>query len=616
MVPRRTQGVSVTERQTLVGLDVVNAADVILADVRVDASMRLGDGDLLDKLDSFYAGESLLHASRAVGVAQSAYQYAPGLCARAASLRASPLRIFKASLSCSRICTCKSNPRAHWFSMALGPWTPQASDAICRAHQARAQADEMAFFVTDSAVQILGGHGYIQDHPVEKWMRDVRALALLHGSREISETRAAAALVDAPVTYDLLPLGAHPNRSGADMRDFSFEEGLKNMQAMLHWFAENELRPVALAADRNHQIPGGRDRQDGGVRPRRPSTAAPFQRRQQARQAPVDLSQLDCVDRGASLGRPQRALEHARRRLGRATGAHDGHRGAKRAFFCAFCRQERFELRRLRVDRARRWHRCCQYPNHRHARWRPLYLEGHQVLHHQRRARRGGWWSLATVDKTAGRAGQRAFVVERGTPGFKVGKIEEKMGLRASETAELVFDECRVSADNLLGGEARYETRGQDGFVGAMKTFDATRPAVASMAIGIARGAWELARDHFKTHYMVGRPIARYHLIAETLSKNARQLHAARLACWRAAWMADCGLPNSKEASMSKALAAQTAMAVCRDAIQIIGAAGTTQALLCEKFFRDIKVYDIFEGTAQAQRLVIAKRLIENLARF
>ncbi len=206
MVPRQTPGVSVTERQTLVGLDVVNGADVVLKDVRVDASMRLGEGDLLPKLDRFFAGESLLHAARAVGVAQSAYQYALAY-AQERHAFGKPIAHFQSIAFL--LADMFMQLEAARTLVQYGAWAldKQTSDAICRAHQARAQADEMAFFCTDNAVQILGGHGYIQDHPVEKWMRDVRALALLHGSREVSETRAAAALVDAPLTYDLLPLG-------------------------------------------------------------------------------------------------------------------------------------------------------------------------------------------------------------------------------------------------------------------------------------------------------------------------------------------------------------------------------------------------------------------------
>ncbi len=231
---------------------------------------------------------------------------------------------------------------------------------------------------------------------------------------------------------------------------------------------------------------------------------------------------------------------------------------------------------------------------------------------------RASWVVIfATVDPSLGRAGHRAFVVEKGTPGFSVGKIEEKLGLRASETAELVLDECRVPAENLLGGEAAYEGK-STGFQTAMKTFDSTRPLVASMALGIGRAAYEYVRDAVKDRYMLSRPIPRYQAIVERLARMHRRLESARLLTWKAAWMADTGQPNAKEASMSKAAAAQAAVKACFEAIEILGADGTIQRedALLEKWFRDIKVYDIFEGTGQIQRVVISKRILTDLKAF
>jgi acyl-CoA dehydrogenase len=227
-------------------------------------------------------------------------------------------------------------------------------------------------------------------------------------------------------------------------------------------------------------------------------------------------------------------------------------------------------------------------------------------------------WNVvfATIDPTLGRAGHRAFVVEKGTAGFSVGKIEDKMGLRASETAELVLDDVRVSGENLLGGEEAYHTK--EGFMTAMKTFDNTRPIVAAMALGIGRAAYEHAKAFVKDHYVMTRPIPRYAAIAERLARVGRQLEAARLMTYRAASMADNQTPNAKEASMCKAMAGQAAIRSCIDSIEICGAEGSIQAdhQLLEKWFRDIKVYDIFEGTGQIQRIVISKRLMTNLKAF
>jgi acyl-CoA dehydrogenase len=227
-------------------------------------------------------------------------------------------------------------------------------------------------------------------------------------------------------------------------------------------------------------------------------------------------------------------------------------------------------------------------------------------------------WNVvfATIDPTLGRAGHRAFVVEKGTPGFSVGKIEDKMGLRASETAELVFEDCRVPDENLLGGEETYTSK--EGFMTAMKTFDNTRPIVASMAIGIGRAAYDYARDFVKRHYVLSRPIPRYAALAERLARVSQKLEAARMVTWRAAWLADEGEPNAKEASMCKAMAGQAAIRACVEAIEICGAEGTIAEdhQLLEKWFRDIKVYDIFEGTGQIQRIVISKRLLSGLKSF
>ena len=233
---------------------------------------------------------------------------------------------------------------------------------------------------------------------------------------------------------------------------------------------------------------------------------------------------------------------------------------------------------------------------------------------------RASWVVIfATIDPSLGRAGHRVFVVEKDTPGFSVGKIEDKLGLRASETAELVLDNCRVPAENLLGGDARYEERGKAGFEAAMKTFDSTRPMVGAMALGIGRSAYEYARDFVRDNYLLSRPVPRYHVIADKLARSKRALDAGRLLCWRAAWMADEGLPNSREASMAKAAAAQAATNACIDAIDLVGAHGLDEDgehALLGKWFRDIKVYDIFEGTGQIQRVVISKRLFEDLRGF
>ncbi|MBI4952008.1 MAG: acyl-CoA dehydrogenase family protein [Myxococcales bacterium] len=211
---------------------------------------------------------------------------------------------------------------------------------------------------------------------------------------------------------------------------------------------------------------------------------------------------------------------------------------------------------------------------------------------------------------------ERAALLAPFASGFSVGKIEDKMGLRASETAELVLDDCRVPEDNLLGGADAHA--GKEGFMTAMKTFDTTRPLVGAMACGIGRAAYEHARDFVRERYLLSRPIPRYAALAERLARVGRRLEAARALVHHAVYLADLEQPNAKEASMAKAYAGQAAVYACTEAIDICGAHGTLAGSdqLLEKWFRDIKVFDIFEGTGNIQRVVIAKRIVSGLKAF
>ena len=224
-------------------------------------------------------------------------------------------------------------------------------------------------------------------------------------------------------------------------------------------------------------------------------------------------------------------------------------------------------------------------------------------------AMRADWIVVwATVDRSAGRAGHRAFVVERDTPGLEDLRYEHKMGLIAYESSSFTLRGCRVPASNLLGGEDHYAARA--GFKGAMKSFNATRPAIAAMAIGIARAAYDAAREFAREHYDLDRPLPRHHRVREKLARMARKVEAGRLLCWRAAWLADEERPNEVEASMAKAFAAGIAQEVTGLAVEILGDAGVTADGYVEKLYRDVKAMDIVEGTGQIQRIVIARRLV------
>ncbi len=223
-------------------------------------------------------------------------------------------------------------------------------------------------------------------------------------------------------------------------------------------------------------------------------------------------------------------------------------------------------------------------------------------------ADRASWIVVwATVDKVLGRAGHRAFVIEKNTPGLSVAKIEKKMGLSAYASCSIVLDNCEVDEGNLLGGEEYYA--GREGFKGAMKTFDFMRPAVAAMAIGIGKAAWDFTRDFVRQNYMLDQPIPRYQKIKEKLVKIKRKLEIGELLCWKAAWMGDVGLQNTLEASQAKAYTPQTALESVSMCMDILNDAGVRNDYFVEKLFRDVKAMDLVEGTGQIQRLVIARRI-------
>ncbi|MGH7932896.1 MAG: acyl-CoA dehydrogenase family protein [Candidatus Binataceae bacterium] len=218
----------------------------------------------------------------------------------------------------------------------------------------------------------------------------------------------------------------------------------------------------------------------------------------------------------------------------------------------------------------------------------------------------------ATVDKTAGRAGIKPFVVEHDTPGMTVARVENKLGIRASDTAMILFDNCRVPADHLLGSAEVKRDGG--GFKDVMATFDATRPIVAAMAIGVGRAALDFVRDFLKEQNV---PI-RYGLSPRRLISVERdfmemevQLKAARLLTWRAAWMLDMGMRNSLEASMAKAKAGKAVTLITQKAVELLGPLGYSRSVLVEKWMRDAKINDIFEGTQQINLMIVARRILD-----
>jgi alkylation response protein AidB-like acyl-CoA dehydrogenase len=231
----------------------------------------------------------------------------------------------------------------------------------------------------------------------------------------------------------------------------------------------------------------------------------------------------------------------------------------------------------------------------------------HYVLNGQKRfITHGGIADLyaifATVDPKLGHQGITVFIVEKDTPGLSAGKKEDKMGMRACHTGDVILEDVRVPVENRLGEEG-------EGFVIAMKSFEHTRPIVAACAVGVARAAYEYAFQYARERVQFGKPIMAKQAIRFMLADMATEIDAARLLTWRAAWRADQGLPCNVQASMAKAFAADMAMRTTTNAVQILGGYGYMREYPVEKWMRDAKILQIVEGTSQIQKVVISQML-------
>jgi alkylation response protein AidB-like acyl-CoA dehydrogenase len=212
--------------------------------------------------------------------------------------------------------------------------------------------------------------------------------------------------------------------------------------------------------------------------------------------------------------------------------------------------------------------------------------------------------AMAVTDRSKGRHGISAFVVPRGTPGLLAGKKEDKLGMRASDTSEVIFEECQVPADALVGREG-------DGFVNTLQVLDTGRIGIAALAVGLAQGAYEAARSYARDRRQFGQPIASFQAIQWKLADMACRIEAARLLTYRAAWMKDTGTARtSRESSMAKLYSSEIAVRAAEEGVQIHGGYGFVKDYPAEKFFRDVKLCTIGEGTSEIQRLVIARQLL------
>ena len=211
---------------------------------------------------------------------------------------------------------------------------------------------------------------------------------------------------------------------------------------------------------------------------------------------------------------------------------------------------------------------------------------------------------FAVTDKEKKHRGISAFIVEKGTPGFSFGTAEKKMGIRGSATTELIFENCRIPKENLLGEEGQ-------GFKIALSTLDGGRIGIAAQAVGIAQGAFEAALKYSKEREQFGQSISKFQAIQFMLADMATKIEAARILTYRAAFLEEKGLPYSQPAAMAKLLASETAMEVTTKAVQILGGYGYTREYPVERMMRDAKITEIYEGTSEVQRMVIAANLLK-----
>ncbi len=212
---------------------------------------------------------------------------------------------------------------------------------------------------------------------------------------------------------------------------------------------------------------------------------------------------------------------------------------------------------------------------------------------------------FAMTDRSKGARGASCFIVEKDTPGFSFGKKEDKMGIRASATRELIFEDCRIPAENLVGREGT-------GFITAMKVFDKSRPMVGAQAVGVARGAFEAAARYSNERHQFGKPISSFQAVQFMLADMATQIEAARALVFQTARMIDAGAKRyAKESAMCKYYASDVAMKVTVDAVQILGGYGYMKEYPVEKMMRDAKILQIYEGTNQIQRGIVASHLLK-----
>jgi acyl-CoA dehydrogenase len=402
---------------------------------------------------------------------------------------------------------------------------------------------------------------------------------------------------------------------GTPMIDFELSEAAQNLKTMVHGAAEAFMRPVSRQFDEEeHTIPWdfinfmwqttqGSDTNLAAKKPSKDGGPTPERNLQLA----VSIEELSWGDAGLYLSMPGPGL-------GGAAVAAAGTPEQKARFLSRFrdgkpkwaamaitepgCGSDSSAIQTTAVREGDHW-----------------VLNGTKIFctaGHKALLESDGFVVVwATVDKSAGRAGIKAFIVEHGTAGISVAKLEHKLGIRASDTAMLILEDCRVPLDNILGSPEIPKT--SEGFKGVMATFDATRPAVAASAIGIGRATIEFVRETLEREGITvryGLPATKLSAVERDFMEMEALLEAARLLTWRAAWMMDRGMHNNLEASMAKAKAGLAVTHITQKAVEILGPGGYSRSFLVEKWMRDAKINDIFEGTQQINMLIVARRIL------
>jgi acyl-CoA dehydrogenase len=397
------------------------------------------------------------------------------------------------------------------------------------------------------------------------------------------------------------------------MIDFELSPATENLRRMIHAVAESQMRPVARRYDEEeHSVPWEFIRfmwqvsrgYGASLAPRKEGTGGSSERNLQLA---VSIEELSWGDAGLYLCLPGPGL-------GGAAVAAAGTADQKERFLSRFkegepkwaamaitepsCGSDSAAIQTTAVRDGDHW-----------------VLNGTKIFctagHKALVLSEGFVVVWATLDKSKGRSGIKAFVVEAGTPGITVAKLEKKLGIRASDTAMLVLEDCRVPLQNVLGSPEI--PKSAEGFKGVMATFDATRPAVAASAIGIGRAALDFVREALEKEGIrirYGVAPTRLSAVERDFMEMEALLQAARLLTWRAAWMLDNGQKNNLEASMAKAKAGLAVTRITQKAVEMLGPLGYSRSLLLEKWMRDAKINDIFEGTQQINMLIVARRIL------